>query len=178
MVITTFKRSNGLNNIMEKTMINSSTITFKMVDSDELIEQTRKIFREYQESIETDLCFQKFEEELASLPGKYSLPQGRLYLTFIDDEIVGCVALRPMEDKNCEMKRLYVRPEYRGIGLGRILAEKIINDAKEIGYKKMFLDTLDTMTFAVKLYNKLGFQDSHEYCFNPIEGAIFMELIL
>lgn len=163
---------------MEKIKVNEKVIDFKLVGSDELIEKTKRIFREYQESIETDLCFQKFEEELASLPGKYSYPQGRLYLAFIDNEIVGCVALRPMNDVNCEMKRLYVCPEYRGLGFGRILAEKIISDAKEIGYKKMFLDTLDTMVSAVNLYKKLGFKDAHEYCFNPIKGAIFLVLDL
>lgn len=164
--------------VMEKIKLQEMLLEFKLVNSKELIEGAKCIFKEYQESIETDLCFQKFEEELASLPGKYSLPQGRLYLAFLNDEAIGCVALRPMEDANCEMKRLYIRPEYRGVGFGRILAEKIIEDAKKIGYKKMFLDTLDTMTSAVNLYKKLGFQDAHEYCFNPINGAIFMVLEL
>lgn len=159
---------------MEKIKFEEMLLEFKLVNSKELIEETKCIFKEYQESIETDLCFQKFEEELASLPGKYALPNGRLYLVYVDGKLAGSVALRPMEDNNCEMKRLYVRPKYRGMRLGRILAEKIIDEARKIGYKKMFLDTLDTMVSAVILYKKLGFKDAPEYCFNPINGAIFM----
>lgn len=159
---------------MEKT----EKLIFKEVNTKELLEETRKIFREYQESIDTDLCFQKFEQELAELPGKYALPKGRLYLAYMDEKLAGCVALRPMDDDKCEMKRLYVKPEFRGRGFGRILAEKIIQEAKEIGYKQMFLDTLDTMQAAVKLYASLGFKDAPEYCYNPIAGAIFMYLEL
>lgn len=158
-------------------------INFKSVESNELLEETRKIFREYQESIDTDLCFQKFEEELVSLPGKYAPPEGRLYLAFVDDaiqheKIIGCVALRPFEDNKCEMKRLYVRPEFRGRGFGKILAEKIIKEAKKIGYKQMFLDTLDTMTSAINLYTSLGFKKASAYCYNPIKGAVYMYLNL
>lgn len=153
-------------------------LIFKQVESDELLEKTREIFREYQNSINTDLCFQKFEEELASLPGKYASPKGRLYLVFSDEKLIGSVALRPLEEDKCEMKRLYIKPEFRRQGLGRIMAEKIINDAKEIGYKQMFLDTLNSMTSAIKLYNSLGFENSHPYCFNPENDAVFMSLDL
>lgn len=168
------KRQNIEECIMEKT----EKLIFKEADTKELLDETRKIFREYQESIDTNLCFQKFEEELAGLPGKYSPTKGRLYLTYVGEKLAGCVALRPMENKDCEMKRLYVKPEFRGQGFGRILAEKIIKDAKEIGYKQMYLDTLDTMKSAVKLYKSLGFKDAPEYCYNPIDGAIFMYLDL
>lgn len=99
--------------------------------SENLLNQTKEIFLEYQTSIDTDLCFQNFEEELSSLPGKYSPPNGRLYLAFIDTKLVGCVALRSFKENQCEMKRLYVRPEFRGQNIGRILAEKIIKDAQE-----------------------------------------------
>lgn len=153
-------------------------IHFEQVTSLHLLSEAQEIFREYQTSIDTDLCFQKFEEELASLPGKYAPPNGRLYLAFMSETIVGCVALRPLEENQCEMKRLYVRPNFRGQNIGKILAEKIILDAKEIGYKQMFLDSLTTMTAALKLYHSLGFKDAEPYCFNPINGAIFMSLEL
>lgn len=161
-------------------MINQTdkTINFKNATSEPLLTEVKKLFCEYQQSIDTDLCFQKFEEELATLPGKYALPKGRLYLLYENEHIVGCVALRELKNESCEMKRLYVKPEFRGKGFGRILAKKIIQDAKEIGYKKMFLDTLDTMQAAVKLYTSLGFKDAPEYCYNPIAGAIFMYLDL
>lgn len=159
-------------------MNKTEKLIFKEANTKELLDEVRKIFREYQESIDTDLCFQKFEEELGGLPGKYSQPKGRLYLAYAGEKLAGCVALHPMEDNKCEMKRLYVKPEFREQGFGRILAEKIIQDAKEIGYKQMFLDTLDTMQSAVKLYKSLGFKDAPEYCYNPIAGAIFLYLKL
>lgn len=159
-------------------MNETEKLIFIEVNTEELIDETRKIFREYQESIDTDLCFQKFEEELASLPEKYAPPNGRLYLAFVGEKLVGCVALRPINNTECEMKRLYIKPEFRGQGFGRVLAEKIISDAKEIGYKQMFLDTLDTMTSALGLYKSLGFKDAPAYCFNPINGAIYMFLDL
>lgn len=159
------------NNISEK-------LEFVQVNSEPLLSLVKEIFREYQFSIDTDLCFQNFEQELSSLPGKYGIPYGRLYLAFIDNAILGCVALRPIDKEKCEMKRLYVRPDFRGKGLGRVLAEKIITEAIEIGYKQMFLDTLDSMKSAIMLYKSLGFKDSHSYCFNPLDGAIFMSLDL
>lgn len=153
-------------------------LNFTEVNSDVLLDETRRIFREYQESIDTDLCFQKFEEELASLPGKYAPPKGRLYLCFMGEQLVGCVALRPINDSDCEMKRLYVKPEFRGRGLGRVLAEKIITESKKIGYKEIFLDTLTSMKSAINLYKSLGFKKSEPYCFNPENDAVFMSLIL
>lgn len=159
----------------------SGKVDFRQITSESpesVLKQVREIFLEYQSAIKTDLCFQNFEEELSLLPGKYSPPQGRLYLAFIDTKLVGCVGLRPFKENQCEMKRLYVRPEFRGQNLGRILAEKIIQDAQEIGYKQMLLDTLTTMTSAIKLYSSLGFKDYKPYCFNPICGAVYMCLDL
>jgi ribosomal protein S18 acetylase RimI-like enzyme len=143
-----------------------------------LLIQAKKNFLEYQSAINTNLCFQNFEEELSSLPGKYSPSNGRLYLAFIDTNLVGCVGLRPFKENQCEMKRLYVRHDFRGQNIGRILAEKIIKDAQEIGYNQMLLDTLTIMTSAIKLYSSLGFKNYKPYCFNPICGAVYMYLDL
>lgn len=150
----------------------------QLVTSEPLISQAREIFREYQVSLGIDLCFQDFEQELADLPGKYAPPQGRLYLAFIDEKLAGCIALRPLQEGLCEMKRLYVRPEFRGQYLGLLLAKEIIAEAREIGYHQMVLDTLDTMTVAQKLYRSLGFKEIEPYCFNPIDGALYMSLDL
>jgi len=141
-----------------------------------LLGQAREIFREYQISIGIDLCFQDFEHELASLPGKYAPPQGRLYLAFKDEDLAGCIALRPFDETRCEMKRLYVRPAFQGRDLGRLLAERIIAEARAIGYRAMILDTLSTMTVAVTLYQSLGFRPIPPYYVNPIPGAQYMEL--
>jgi putative acetyltransferase len=150
----------------------------QLVTSEPLVSQAREIFREYQVSLGIDLCFQDFEQELADLPGKYAPPQGRLYLAFIDEKLAGCIALRPFQEGLCEMKRLYVRPEFRGQYLGLLLAKEIIGEAREIGYHQMVLDTLDTMTAAQKLYYSLGFKEIEPYRFNPIDGAIYMSLDL
>lgn len=150
----------------------------QLVTSEPLVSQAQEIFREYQVSLGIDLCFQDFEQELAALPGKYAPPQGRLYLAFIDEKLAGCIALRPYQEEVCEMKRLYVRPQYRGQYLGLLLAREIIDEARKIGYRKMVLDTLDTMTGAQKLYRSLGFQEIEPYCFNPIDGALYMSLNL
>lgn len=146
--------------------------------SEELIGQVRTIFREYQQSLGIDLCFQDFEQELALLPGKYAPPQGRIYLASLGEAVAGCIALRPFQGTQCEMKRLYVRPGFRGHDLGRKLADTVIADARAIGYTEMLLDTLETMTSAQKLYRSLGFTEIAPYCFNPIEGASYMRLEL
>jgi putative acetyltransferase len=150
----------------------------QLVTSEPLVSQAREIFREYQLSLGIDLCFQDFEQELADLPSKYAPPQGRLYLAFIDEKLAGCIALRPFQEGLCEMKRLYVRPQFRGQYLGLLLAKEIIAEARKIGYRQMILDTLDTMTAAQKLYRSLGFQEIEPYCFNPIDGAFYMSLDL
>jgi putative acetyltransferase len=143
------------------------------------IETIRSLFVEYQQWLNFSLCFQGFDEELASLPGKYSPLNGRLYLAESDGIIVGCIALRPMNEEGiCEMKRLFVREEYRGKGIGRILTEKIIADAKEIGYSAIRLDTLQRMETARSLYSKLGFTVIPAYYNNPMDEVVYMELKL
>ena len=152
-------------------IINAETI--------EQIEEARKIFREYEVWIDLDLCFQGFEEELAKLPGKYALPEGRLLLAFSDGKVAGCVALRNLEDGICEMKRLFVREEFRGQKVGIRLLEKLIAESKEIGYEKLRLDTYPPkMAKAVKLYESHGFYEIPPYCHNPYDGVLFMEKVL
>jgi len=143
--------------------------------SPEDVEEARMLFREYEASLGIDLCFQNFEAELAGLPGAYAPPSGRLLLARSADEIAGCVALRELDIDACEMKRLYVRDAYRGVGLGRLLAEAILEEARRIGYRRMRLDTLPSMRRAIPLYRSLGFCDIAPYTSNPIEGALFLE---
>jgi ribosomal protein S18 acetylase RimI-like enzyme len=143
-----------------------------------LLSQVRDIFREYQSYLGFDLCFQNFEAELSTLPGKYAPPQGRLYLAIEAEQVMGCIALRPIEQSKCEMKRFYVRAEYRGRKVGRALADKLIEEARKIGYGEMVLDTVPSQAAAQALYSCLGFRDIAPYCFNPIEGTRYMSLDL
>lgn len=149
-----------------------------LVDGEELIAEVSNMFLEYASSLDFDLCFQNFDQELRELPGEYARPSGRLILALYEEMPVGCVALRRLEEEVCEMKRLYVKPPYRGKGIGRELAEKIISEAKSIGYRKMRLDTISTMIEAITLYESLGFREIGPYRPNPIEGARYFELIL
>src|SRR5581483_2890889 len=142
------------------------------------LEQIRGLFLEYASALEISLCFHNFEAELATLPGKYAPSRGRLLLAQENAEPVGCVALRPLEEGICEMKRLYVRPNWRRKGLGRVLAERIIAAAREIGYGRIRLDTLDSLTPAIALYRSLGFEPIPPYYANPSERVVFMELAL
>ncbi|MEO8072540.1 MAG: GNAT family N-acetyltransferase [Acidobacteriota bacterium] len=145
----------------------------------EQIAETKKLFREYEKWLELDICFQGFEAELANLPGKYAEPDGRLLLALVDGKIAGCIALRKLEENICEMKRLYLRDEFRGLGLGNKLIKKLIEEARLIGYKKMRLDTLpDKMAKAVKLYESYGFRSIPAYYHNPYSETLFMELVL
>ena len=138
----------------------------------------RELFREYAASLEVDLCFQNFEQELASLPGKYAPPTGRLLLGVDAGQPAGCVALRQLDPGVCEMKRLYVRPAWRRHGLGRLLASTIISNAQLLGYDSMRLDTLASLTPAIALYRSLGFSQIAPYYDNPSPIAVFMELSL
>lgn len=143
------------------------------------IEAARELFREYSTWLKVDLCFQNFERELAELPGDYSLPLGRLWLAYEDERLAGCIAMRSLGEGISEMKRLYVRPEFRGRGFGRAMAERLIEEARALGYSKMRLDTLPgRMDQAIAMYLSLGFQEIDRYYNNPYESAMFMELNL
>jgi putative acetyltransferase len=142
------------------------------------IEQARKLIKEYAASLDFDLCFQNLDKELAELPGEYSPPSGCLLLAASGKAVMGCVALRKIGDGTCEMKRLYVRPAFRGNGVGRALVEALIRDARELGYTRMLLDTDSSMRAAIRLYGSLGFEDVEPYVYNPLRGARFMGMSL
>ncbi len=148
-------------------------------ETKEQIAEAKMLFREYEAWLGMDLCFQGFEAELASLPGKYAAPPGRLLLAYSDGEVAGCIALRKLEEGICEMKRLFVRDSFRGQHIGQKLIERLIGDAKLIGYARMRLDTFPPkMGKAVKLYESHGFRAIPPYYDNPHDGVLFMELDL
>lgn len=148
-------------------------------ESPELIEKARELFLEYAESLGFSLCFQSFDQELAGLPGEYAPPDGRLLIAEYRGQAAGCVALHRLGPGICEMKRLYLRPQYRGRGLGRLQAEAVMAEARAIGYSKMRLDTVEpVMPNAVAMYRRLGFREIEPYRMNPIAGALYMELDL
>jgi GNAT superfamily N-acetyltransferase len=150
-----------------------------LATSESDIKEARTLLQEYAAWLGISLCFQNFDRELASLPGEYAPPDGRLLLAFEDDELAGCIALRKIRATTCEMKRLFLRPEFRGRGLGRILVERIIEEARQIGYTQMCLDTLPgRMDKAIALYKSIGFKEIEPYYNNPVAGATFMELRL
>lgn len=153
-------------------------MTIVPAQSYDQIAATRNLFIEYAAELAVDLCFQDFQQELDGLPGAYAPPDGQLLLAVEDDQAVGCVAIRKLDDGTCEMKRLYVRPEYRGKGLGRKLAEAIIAEARVIGYQTMRLDGLASLKEAAGLYRSLGFTEIPPYRYNPLPDAVFMELTL
>jgi len=144
----------------------------------EHIRHFHELFREYEKQLNVDLCFQDFERELANLPGVYAPPEGCMLLAEYDSKIAGCVALKKIGEGICEMKRLYVRPRFRELGVGRALSEAIIVEARTIGYSLMRLDTVPPMAAAKTLYKSLGFEAISPYRHNPIHGAVFMELAL
>ena len=146
--------------------------------SSDLLPDLRELFIEYAKTIAVDLCFQDFDRELRELPGRYAPPEGRLLLARDGTKAAGCVALRKIGEGICEMKRLYVRPAFRGKGLGRSLAGEIITAAKQIGYAQMRLDTLGSMNEAIALYQSIGFQRIAPYYDNPNGSAVFLELNL
>ena len=154
-------------------------MNFVQASSPEEVECARELFEEYAAWLQIDLCFQNFDKELASLPGQYAPPDGRLLLAIEDEQVAGCVALRKIGENTCEMKRLFVRSQFRGKGLGRKLAETIIAEARQIGYERMRLDTLPgRMDQAIKLYRSLSFSEIPAYYHNPVPDATFMELLL
>ncbi len=148
------------------------------VKADNHLEQARLLFEEYAISLGIDLSFQSFEEELANLPDGYTPPDGCLLLAICESQTAGCIALRKLDDDTCEMKRLYVLPQFRKLGIGKFLAEAVIEEARKFGYRRMRLDTLPSMKHAQVLYKSLGFEEIAPYRFNPIEGTVFMELKL
>ena len=148
-----------------------------IANSEPAIQDVRQLFREYAASLSFNLCFQGFEEELASVPGKYASPHGRLLLAISEDgSAVGCVGLRPLNDETAEIKRLYVRPAFRIDGIGRKLMEYVLHEAKAIGYHLLRLDTVSSMVEANRLYDSLGFREIAPYCENPLPGARFLEM--
>ncbi len=151
-------------------------------DSAESLYATREIFREYAGTLSVDLCFQDFETELESLPGDYAAPRGSLLLALVDGMVAGCCALRPLDSSDypnaAEMKRLYVRKAFRGFGLGRQLAEAILDNARRAGYSCVLLDTLDEMEAARALYEDLGFEEIPPYYHNPHAGAHYLKVEL
>lgn len=148
----------------------------------EWLDAARDIFQDYADSLAIDLCFQNFSAELSSLPGEYAAPQGQLLLAVVDGQVAGCGAVRPFPDSDyanaCEMKRLYVRPAFRRFGLGRTLAQALLDEAQRAGYSVVLLDTLDDMEAARSLYASLGFEEIAPYYFNPIAGAHYLKVEL
>jgi putative acetyltransferase len=164
---------------MQPTGSEFSLTEFVQVRSAEQVAQARELFREYLAWLEINLCFQNFEKEVAELPGEYVPPGGRLLLVYHNGALAGCIALRKLGERVCEMKRLFLRPQFRGQGLGRSVVISIIHEAKQIGYQRMRLDTLPPkMNTAIALYESLGFKRIDPYYENPVPGATFMELDL
>jgi putative acetyltransferase len=154
-------------------------LTITDAESVTQIAQARELFLEYAQSLGFSLCFQSFDQELAGLPGDYAPPDGRLLLAEYEGQLAGCVALHRLGPEICEMKRLYLRQRFRGKGVGRALAERVIGEARGIGYRKIRLDTVEPiMKDAVAMYRRLGFREIEPYRLNPIAGAMYMELEL
>lgn len=142
------------------------------------LETFRSLVREYQVDMGENLCFQGFEEEVANLPGRYARPQGVVVLGFLNRVPVACIALRPLNDRDCEMKRLYVRPEARGVGIGRALVRRVLREARLSSYHTMKLDTLARMEPAIRLYESMGFRRTKPYTENPLEDVVYMERLV
>ncbi|HEX2451809.1 MAG TPA: GNAT family N-acetyltransferase [Gemmatimonadales bacterium] len=142
------------------------------------VDAARALFREYAAGLGRDLSFQRFAEEVAQLPGPYAEPEGRLLLAWVDGAVAGCVALRPLEGQACELKRLYVRPGYRGEGIGERLVRRALDEALTAGHRRIRLDTLPSMRAAQALYRRLGFREISPYYATPIEGTVFFERTL
>jgi putative acetyltransferase len=156
----------------------SAMTTLTQAASEQELALVRELFREYAADSELDLCFQNFAEELAGLPGAYAPPAGRLFLAYYDGQLAACGAVRPFDAGVCEMKRLFVRPAFRRHRIGRVLAERLVNEARTIGYRAMRLDTLGRMKPAIALYEALGFRRIEAYRHNPLEDVVYMEVSL
>ena len=159
-------------------MLAQHMVTVVQVNKGDELLCVQALFEEYAASLNFDLWFQGFNEELANLPGNYAPPEGRLLLALHSVEPAGCVALQKLEEGTCEMKRLYVKPRFRGLGIGITLAETIISEARKIGYKRMCLDTVVSMREAQLIYQSMGSKDVEPYRYNPICDTRFMELTL
>ena len=155
-------------------------ICLELIDSPEhfLLPALRELLIDYQRHIGVDLCFQAFDQEMALLPGSYAPPDGRLYVALIQGEVAGCVALRRHDAQSAEMKRLFVRPAFHGQGLGKLLAQRVVQDARQIGYQRILLDTLPSMQAAQAMYARMGFVETDAYVHNPVAGVRFMALAL
>ncbi|MFZ2650316.1 MAG: GNAT family N-acetyltransferase [Burkholderiaceae bacterium] len=160
----------------------SPEIKLLYADAPALLDAARELFREYALSLSVDLCFQNFDAEMAALPGEYAAPKGHLLLAMADGAPAGCGGFRPIANVDyanaCEMKRLYVRPAFRRFGLGRLMAQRLMDEARGSGYSSMLLDTLDEMEAARGLYTTLGFAEVAPYYFNPIPGAHYLKAAL
>lgn len=159
-------------------MTNNSSIFIATATTPEDYVVAGALFKAYQQELGVDLCFQGFQQELENLPAMYGEPKGCLLLAKRWDEIIGCVALRPTEAGQCEMKRLYVKPDARKTGAGRLLATAIIDAGKRLGYNAMVLDTLETLRPALQLYASLGFEECAPYYHNPLPGVLYLRLPL
>jgi len=165
--------------MLTQSNLRNPSLQFLQAESTSQIAQARELFLEYAQSLGFSLCFQNFDQELAGLPGDYAPPTGRLLLADYDGQLAGCVALHKLEDGICEMKRLYLRSEFRGKRLGRLIADRIIAEARQIGYQRMRLDTVEpVMKDAVAMYHKIGFREIAPYRANPMPGTLYMELEL
>lgn len=153
-------------------------LTYKISKTEQDYNDAKDLFLKYANSLNFELCFQNFEKEISDLPAQYSEPTGCIIICYEDDNPIGCVGLRKFSEGICEMKRLYLRNNARGKGIGRVLAEKIVEKAKELGYRKMQLDTIETMKEAISLYKSMRFKEISPYRFNPVKGVIYMELEL
>lgn len=153
-------------------------IDIRVARGDGDMDIAREMFREYQQWLGVDLCFQDFDDELASLPGCYAAPAGEIFIASEGDSVAGVVAVRPVGEGRSEMKRLYVRDPWKGIGLGRRLAELVVDYAKKQGYRTMVLDTLPHLHAAISIYERMGFKKTQPYYENPLPGVVYMEKIL
>lgn len=139
------------------------------------MDKVRALFKEYEKWLGVDLCFQGFQAELASLPSPYARPRGAIFVALLQGEFVGCVAIKPLDKRTCEMKRLFVREKARGRGIGRALARRAMREGQKLGYTKMRLDSLERMDKAIELYEGLGFRRIEPYYENPMADSVFME---